>query len=98
MLSWDVLVGTILLSQVSAYGFLRLRCRGTGNPFGRRARRWAITIVVITATLATGVGLAAIAAGNHTIAAYVCLILPSGLGLGEAAGQPRPPGTHPLPP
>ncbi len=97
MLSWDVLVGTILLSLVSAYGFLRLRCRGTGNPFGRRARRWAITIVVITATLATGVGLAAIAAGNHTIAAYVGLILPSGLWLGKASGQLSRQGSSGLP-
>src|SRR5258708_37481916 len=97
MLSWDVLVGTILLSLVSAYGFLRLRCRGTGNPFGRRARRWAITIVGITPTLAPGVGLAAIAAGNHTIAAYVGLILPSGLWLGKASGQLSRQGSSGLP-
>lgn len=91
MPSWAIIAGTIVISLVSAYGFLRLRCRGTGNPFGRRARWWAITIVVITAAVSTGAGLAAIAAGDHTIAAYVGLILPSGLWLGRAAGQrPRP--------
>ena len=87
MPSWIVLIGTIAISLVSAYGFLILRCRGTGNPFGRRARRWAISIVVITAAASTGVGLAAIAAGGHTIAAYVGLILPSGLWLGKVSGQ-----------
>src|SRR5260370_34304361 len=88
--SWIVLTGTIAISLVSAYGFLMLRCRGTGNPFGRRARRWAITIVVITAAASTGVGLAAIAAGGHTIAAYVGLVLPSGLWLGRVSRQHSP--------
>jgi hypothetical protein len=87
MPSWIVLIGTIAISLVSAYGFLLLRCRGTGNPLGRRARRWAITIVAITSAASTGVGLAAIAAGGHTIAAYVGLILPSGLWLGKVSGQ-----------
>jgi hypothetical protein len=87
MPSWVIVAGTILLSLVSAYGFLRLRCRGGGNPFGRRARWWALAIVVFTAAVSTGVGLAAIAAGGHTIAAYVGLILPSGLWLGKASSQ-----------
>lgn len=41
---------------------------------------------MITAAISTGVGLAAIAAaGDHTIAAYVGFILPSGLWLGRAS-------------
>ena len=87
MPSWVIVCGTVIISLVSAYGFLMLRCRGAGNPFGRRARWWAITIIAITAALSTGVGLLAIAAGGHTIAAYVGLILPSGLWLGKATGQ-----------
>jgi hypothetical protein len=87
MPSWVIVLGTIVISLASAYGFLMLRCRGTGNPFGRRARWWAIAIVVITAAVSTGVGLAAIAAGGHTIAAYVGLILPSGLWLGKGSSQ-----------
>jgi hypothetical protein len=87
MPSWVIVAGTSVISLVSAYGFLRLRCRGTGNPFGRRARWWAISIVVMTAAVSTGVGLLAIAAGGHTIAAYVGLILPGGLWLGKASGQ-----------
>ena len=87
MPSWVIIAGTSAISLVSAYGFLMLRCRGAGNPFGRRARWWAISIIVITGAVSTGVGLLAIAAGGHTIAAYVGLILPSGLWLGKASGQ-----------
>jgi hypothetical protein len=87
MPSWLVVAVTIVVSLVSAYGFLRLRCWRMGNPFGRRARWWAIGVVVLTAAISTGVGLAAIAAGGHTIAAYVGLILPSGLWLGKASGR-----------
>src|SRR5215470_19239176 len=87
MPTWAVVVVTIVVSLVSAAGFLMLRCRGTGNPFGRRARWWAITIIVITAAVSTGAGLLAIAAVRVAIAAYVGLILPSGLWLGKASGQ-----------
>ncbi len=87
MPTWVVVAVTIVISLASAYGFLMLRCRGTGNPFGRRARWWAIAIVVITAAVATGVGLVIIAAGDHAIAAGVGLVLPSGLWLGKAVGQ-----------
>jgi hypothetical protein len=87
MPSWVIVAGTSVISLVSAYGFLMLRFRGAGNPFGRRARWWAISIIVITAAVSTGVGMLAIAAGGHTVAAYVGLILPSGLWLGKASGQ-----------
>ena len=87
MPSWVIVAGTSVISLVSAYGFLMLRCRGAGNPFGRRARWWAVGIIVTTAAVSTGVGLAAVAAGDHAIAAYVGLILPSGLWLGKASGH-----------
>jgi hypothetical protein len=87
MPSWVIVSGTVIISLVSAYGFLMLRFRRTGNPFGRRARWWAIGVIVITAAVSTGVGMAAVAAGDHAIAAYVGLILPSGLWLGKASGQ-----------
>ena len=87
MPTWGVVAVTIVISLVSAYGFLMLRCRGTGNPFGHRARRWAIGIIVITAAVSTGVGLVVIAAGDHAVAAGVGLVLPSGLWLGRAVGQ-----------
>jgi hypothetical protein len=87
MPTWVVVAVTIVISLVSACGFLMLRCRGTGNPFGRRARWWATGIIVMTAAVSTAAGLVVIAAGDHTIAACVGLVLPSSLWLGKAAGQ-----------
>jgi hypothetical protein len=85
MPTWAVVAVTIAVSLVSAGGFLTLRCRGTGNPFGRRARWWATTIIVITAGVSTGAALVVIAAGAHVIAVCVGFILPSGLWLRRAA-------------
>src|ERR1700722_8810697 len=76
-------VGTFVLSLVLAYGFLRLRCRGIGPPFGPRARFWAYLIVVGTATASTGVGLLIVAASHHIPAAYVGIVVPSGLWLSK---------------
>src|SRR5229473_7589197 len=78
MLSWFAEVaGAFALSTVSAYGFLLLRCRGVGPPFGPRARWWAVTIIVITAIISTGLGLA-LAAVSHLIeAVYISLVVPS---------------------
>jgi hypothetical protein len=88
MPSWFVgVVGTFALSMVSGYAFLRLRCRKAGHPFGPRARWWAIATLVITATVSTGLGLAAVAASTHLRAAYIGLIVPSGLWLGAASAQ-----------
>lgn len=82
MPSWVVgVVGTFVLSLLSAYGFLRLRCRGVGPPFGPRARSWAFLIVVATALVSTGLGLLLVATSHHIRAAYVGLIVPSGLWL-----------------
>ena len=72
-------VGTFVLSLGLAYGFLRLRCRGIGPPFGPRARYWAFLIVVATAIVSTGVGLLIVAASNHIHAAYLGIIVPGGL-------------------
>ena len=49
MPTWVVVVVTVVVSLASACGFLILRCRGIGNPFGRRARWWAVTVIVVTA-------------------------------------------------
>jgi len=74
-------VGTFVLSLFLAYGFLRLRCRGIGPPFGPRARPWALLIVVGTAVVSAGVGLLIVAASDHVHAAYVGVIVPGGLWL-----------------
>jgi hypothetical protein len=84
-------VGTFALSLILAYGFLRLRCRGIGPPFGRRARFWAYLIVLGTATASTGVGLLIVAASHHVPAAYVGIVVPSGLWLSKL-----PPGSDRL--
>jgi hypothetical protein len=72
-------VGTFALSLILACGLLRLRCRMIGPPFGPRARYWAFCIVVATAIVSTGVGLVIVAASHHDHAAYVGIIVPSGL-------------------
>jgi hypothetical protein len=80
MPSWVVgVVATFALSLILAYGFLRLRCRGVGPPFGPRARPWALLIVVATAIVSTGVGLLLVAASRHMPAAYVGVVVPGGL-------------------
>jgi hypothetical protein len=88
MPSWvpGVLV-TVAVSAASAYGFLRLRCRRLGRPFGPKAKSSAIAVIVITVIISTGLGVAAVAVGHHLRAAYVGLVLPSGLWLGEVAAQ-----------
>jgi hypothetical protein len=80
MPSWVAgVVGTFALSLILAYWFLRLRCRGVGHPFGRRARYWAVLIMVATAIASTGVGLLLVAASRHVPAAYVGIVVPAGL-------------------
>lgn len=73
------IVGTFVLSLILAYGFLRLRCRRIGPPFGPRAKPWAFLIVLGTAILSTGVGLLIVAASDHIHAAYVGIVVPGGL-------------------
>ncbi len=87
MPSWVVSVaGTFVLSLILAYGFLRLRCRGIGRPFGPRTRYWAFFIVVATAVVSTGVGLLIVISSNH-VPAYVAIIVPSGIWLRKLPPQ-----------
>lgn len=81
------IAGTVVVSMISAYGFLLLRCRRRGNPFGPRARRWAWAIIVITAIVSTALGLAVVALSHQLRAAYVGLIVPSVLWLGRPPDQ-----------
>jgi hypothetical protein len=79
--------GTFLLSLLSAYAFLRLRCRGTGNPFGHRAKWWAVTVIALTAIVSTGVSVAAVLVSDHARAAVVGLVIPSGLWIGQVSTE-----------
>ena len=72
-------VGTFVVSLFLAYWFLRLRCRGIGPPFARRARRWALFIVVGTAVVSAGAGLLIVGASDHVHAAYTGVLVPVGL-------------------
>jgi hypothetical protein len=87
MPSWVIgVAGTFVLSLIVACGFLRLRCRGIGPPFGPRARYWAFFIVVTTAIMSSAVGLLLVVASKH-VPAYVAVIVPSGLWLGKLPPQ-----------
>lgn len=79
--------GTFALSVVSAYVFLRLSCRKSGNPFGRRAKWWAMTVIVLTAIVSTSVSALAVAVSDHARAAVLGLVIPSGLWIGQASTQ-----------
>jgi hypothetical protein len=72
-------VATFIVSLFLACWFLRLRCRGVGPPFGRRARPWALFIVVGTAVVSSGAGLLIATASNHVHAAYAGIAVPVGL-------------------
>jgi hypothetical protein len=90
MPSWVVgVVVTFVLSAISAFAFLELRFRRSGYVFGPRAKKWAITIIMTTAVVSTGSGIAIVAVSHHMRAAYVGLVLPSGLWLGKASAQQR---------
>src|SRR5580704_15154637 len=87
MPSWVIgVAGTFVLSLIVAYGFLRLRCRGIGPPFGPRARYWAFFIVVSTAVMSSLVGLLLVVASKH-VPAYVGIVVPSGLWLSKLPPQ-----------
>jgi hypothetical protein len=86
MPGWFAVAGTFVLSMVSAYAFLRLRCRRTGAPFGRRAKWWAMAVVVLTAFVSTGISVAAVAVSDHG-AVFLGLVIPSGLLLGQVSAD-----------
>jgi hypothetical protein len=71
-------VATFVLSLIVACKVLPMRCRGTGPPFGPRARYWAYFIVVSTAIVSTAVGLL-IAAATSAPFALVGVIASGGL-------------------
>lgn len=72
-------VATFVVSLFLANWFLRLRYRGIGPPFGRRARPWALVIVIGTAVVSSGAGLLIVAASDHVHAAYAGIAVPLGL-------------------
>jgi hypothetical protein len=96
MPSWLIGVAvTLALSLISAYGFLLLRYRGAGHPFGPHSRPWAFTVIVITAAISTVLGVAVVAASHHVRAAYIGLVVPGVLWLGKASAQRgRRPGSR----
>jgi hypothetical protein len=98
MPGWVVSVAwTALASMVSACAFLLARCRGLGRPFGPTSKWWALAVVVITSVLATGAGVAVATAGHHLRAAYIGLVVPSGLWLGKTAERRSRPELRWLP-
>jgi len=72
---------TFAVSLPLACLMLRWRCRGTGPPFGPRARYWAGLIVVATASAAAVVGVLCLAGGH--VPAYIGILVPGGLALGR---------------
>jgi hypothetical protein len=91
MLGWVVGgVGTFVVSLAFACLFLQMRCRGTGPPFGPRAKPWAIFIAVATAVASTGLGLLILAASHQAPAAYVGIVVPGGLWLTRVGPPDRP--------
>lgn len=76
---------TLALACASATFFLFLRCHGSGRPFGRSSRVWALLVVVVTSLVSTGVALASAAAVEHLPIAFLGLgvVGPSGLWLSE---------------
>jgi hypothetical protein len=82
---WLDAAATVVVSVISAYFFLRLRCRRRGNPFGERARWCSLSIIAALVVLSTGIGLAYVTLSHHYGATYVGLVLPSVLWLGRAS-------------
>jgi hypothetical protein len=76
---------TFALACASAVLFLLLRCQGTGPPFGRNSRVWALLVITVTSLLSTGAAFAGFAIMNQLPGAFLGLgvIGPSGLWLSE---------------
>jgi hypothetical protein len=97
-------VATFALSLIVACKVLRMRCRGTGPPFGPRARRWALFIVLSTAIVSTAVGLLIAAASGSAPAALIGVIVSGGLWFAKVPPQrdldmlPRTPASVPMRP
>jgi hypothetical protein len=78
-------ISTVIVSMISAYAFLRLRCRRVGNPFGQHARWCALAIIGGTVIVSAALGLAVVGVSHHLSAACVCLLPPSALWFGRAS-------------
>jgi hypothetical protein len=91
-------VSAFALAIVESYGFLVLRFRTVGRPFGPRARWWAVTIILVTAAMSAGFGLAIAAVVHDSRAVYAGLVVPCGLWLGQTteSGPDRGPLARPL--
>jgi hypothetical protein len=87
MRTWVTDAGIFAVAAVFGCIFLLLRCRRIGNPFGPRARWWAIMIVLVTAMVSTAIGAGAVYVDGHIRAAVVAIVLPSGLWLGQWSAQ-----------
>jgi hypothetical protein len=83
MSSWITGLAATILSMVSAYIFLWLRCRGVGNLFGPLARWWSLAIIAVAGLVSGSLGLALGAASGQVHAAYIGAALPIGLLLGR---------------
>jgi hypothetical protein len=80
---------TFGLACASAIFFLFLRCHGTGRPFARHSRPWALLVVAVTSLLSTGAAFAGLALVSHLPGAFVGvgIVGPSGLWLSEIHSQ-----------
>jgi hypothetical protein len=76
---------TFALACASATFFLFLRCHGTGRPFGRSSRVWALLVIVVTSLVSTGAALAGTVLLDRLPLAFlgVGVVGPSGLWLSE---------------
>lgn len=76
---------TFALACASATFFLFLRCHGTGRPFGRHSRSWALLAIVVTSLVSTAVAFVGVAVVDSLPLALLGLgvVGPSGLWLSE---------------
>lgn len=56
---------TFVFSCLSALYFLGLRCQDRGQPFGSRARRWALALIIAIGAVSTGTAEALALLGEH---------------------------------
>lgn len=76
---------TFVLACASATLFLFLRCHGSGSPFGRHSRKWALLVILATSVLSTVVEIVGVTLVDHLPGIFVGvgLVGPSGLWLSE---------------
>jgi hypothetical protein len=74
---------TFTLALTSATGFMILRCRGKGRPFGRNSRGWAVAAILHTSVLSTVAAFVAVVVLRHLPPALLGIAAPSGLWLAQ---------------